>query len=135
MKIGFTASCFDLLHAGHCLMLKDGKSHCDLLIAALQIDPTVDRPFKNKPIQSLEERLIQLNSNKYVDQIELYTTEEDLENLLKIIKPDIRIVGSDYVGKPITGQQYSKEIYYHDRSIHSWSSTHLRKRIYEHTTK
>ena len=77
MKVGFTCSCFDLLHAGHILMLKDAKAQCDKLIVGLQTDPTIDRPEKNKPIQSYEERYIQLEAVKYVDEIIKYDTEED----------------------------------------------------------
>jgi len=127
-KVGFVASCFDLLHAGHCLMLKDAKEQCDHLIVGLQIDPSVDRPHKNKPILSLEERRILLESNKYVDSIVLYGTEEDLEEILRSMCPDVRILGSDYVGKRATGSIYSKEIYYHERN-HDYSTTNLRKRL------
>jgi len=128
LKIGFTASCFDLLHAGHCLMLEDARKQCDWLVAALQVDPSHDRPEKNPPVQSLEERKIQLSSLKYVDQIELYKTEEDLLLLLKKINPDIRILGSDYKGKRFTGMELNLEIYYHERN-HSWSTTDLRLRV------
>ena len=100
-KVGFVASCFDFLHAGHCLMLKDAKEQCDYLIAALHVDPSTERNYKNKPIQSLEERRIQLESIKYVDQIELYETEEDLLFILNKIKPNIRILGSDYKNKDL----------------------------------
>jgi glycerol-3-phosphate cytidylyltransferase len=129
--VGFVASSFDLLHAGHCLYLQDAKNICDHLVAALQTDPTIDRPSKNKPIQSLEERLIQLKAVKYVDQVEIYNTESDLAQLLSEIKPDIRILGSDAKGKPITGVEYSNQIYYHDRS-HSYSSSELRQRVKHH---
>jgi glycerol-3-phosphate cytidylyltransferase len=128
--IGFVASCFDLLHPGHCLFLKEAKSVCDHLVAGLQIDPTVDRPHKNKPIQTLEERTIQLESTKYVDQIEIYTTEKDLDLLVSRVRPDVRILGSDCRGKPITGYQHCKVLYYHERE-HNWSSANLRKRINE----
>jgi glycerol-3-phosphate cytidylyltransferase len=127
---GFVASSFDLLHAGHCMYLKDARSVCDHLVAGLQVDPTIDRPSKNRPIQSLEERLIQLRSVKYVDQIEIYTTESDLEQLLSKIKPDIRILGSDAKGKPITGYKYCDRIYYHERN-HTYSSSELRQRLVE----
>jgi glycerol-3-phosphate cytidylyltransferase len=130
-KIGFVASTFDLLHPGHCLMLQDAKHQCDHLIAAVQSDPTIDRPEKNKPVMTLHERLILLNANKYVDEILLYRTEEDLERILSILKPDVRILGSDYKGREdqIVGKQYCKEIYFHDRSGHGWSTTHFRDRI------
>ena len=128
MKIGITASCFDLLHAGHCLMLKDAKNQCDKLIVALQRDPSIDRPEKNKPIQSLEERRIQLEAVKYVDEIVLYDTEADLLDILNKIKPDIRVLGTDYINKDFTGKNLNIELFYHERN-HSWSSSELRKRI------
>ena len=130
LKIGFTASCFDLLHAGHCLMLKDAREQCDWLVVALQSDPSIDRPEKNQPIQSLDERKIQLESLKYVDQIELYETEEDLVFLLNKIKPDVRILGTDYKNKDFTGQELNIEIFFHERN-HPWSTSELRKRIKE----
>ena len=128
MKIGFVASCFDLLHAGHCLMLKDAKKQCDWLVAALQNDPSVDRPQKNKPIQSLEERKIQLESIKYVDEVVFYNTEEDLIKLLQLIKPQVRILGNDYKDKHFTGKELKIPIYYHLRD-HEWSTSSLRKKI------
>lgn len=128
-KIGFTCSCFDLLHAGHILMLKDAKSQCDYLIVGLQTDPTIDRPKeKNKPIQSLEERRIQLEAVKYIDQIVIYNTENELYNLLMKINPDIRILGSDYKGKKFTGDILNIKIYYHKRK-HSFSTSNLRNSI------
>ena len=127
--IGFTCSCFDLLHAGHILMLQDAKRHCDELIVGLQTDPTIDRPdTKNKPIQSLEERRIQLEAVKYVDEIFIYDTEEELYKKLLFINPDVRILGSDYKGKSFTGEDLDIEIYYHKRK-HNYSSTNLRKKI------
>ena len=125
--VGFVASSFDLLHAGHCLYLKDAKSVCDYLIAGLHDDPSIDRKSKNKPIQSIHERKIQLESTKYIDEVFIYKTEEDLNNLLKVIKPDIRILGSDAKGNLITGEEHCRQIYYHDRN-HNWSSSDLRKR-------
>ncbi len=130
-RIGVTASCFDLLHAGHQVMLKDGKTRCDLFVAFLQTDPTVDRPTKNKPIMSFQERFILLDSCKHVDKIFIYTTEEELYNGLRVLDADIRILGDDYVGKSFTGDDLVKEVYYHPRSGHGWSSTSLRRRIYE----
>ena len=132
--IGFVASCFDMLHAGHCLYLQEARSVCDYLIAALQEDPTIDRPHKNKPIQSLKEREIQLRSNRYVDEIITYKTEKDLEEVLQKIRPDIRIVGSDAKDSSITGEEYCKNIYYHNRS-HKFSSTELKNRIIENHRK
>ena len=131
MKIGFTCSCFDLLHAGHILMLKDAKEQCDKLIVGLQTDPTIDRPLtKNKPIQSLRERKIQLEAVRYVDDIFVYETESDLIDLLKLIKPDVRILGSDYKDESFTGDELNIPIYYHERN-HNYSSSDLRKKITE----
>ncbi len=125
---GIVASCFDLLHAGHCLMLKDARAQCDYLIAALQTDPTIDRPNKNKPIQSLAERRIQLESIKYIDEIQIYETEHDLVQLLHEVRPDVRILGSDYEGKKFTGDHLDIKIYFHNRD-HDWSTSALRKKI------
>ncbi len=130
--VGFVASSFDLLHAGHCLYLKEAKSVCDYLVAALQTDPTLDRVYKNKPVQSIEERKIQLESNTYVDEVVVYDTESDLCDILKQLKPDIRILGSDAIGKPITGIDFCKQIRYHVRN-HDWSSTQLKERINNET--
>jgi len=127
--IGFTCSCFDLLHGGHILMLKDAKNQCDYLIVGLQTDPTLDRPEKNKPIQSLEERKIQLEAVKYIDEIAIYNSEKDLYKLLKKIKPDVRILGNDYKNKEFTGVDLNIKIYYHSRN-HNFSTSNLRKIIY-----
>ena len=126
--IGFTCSCFDLLHAGHILMLKDAKQQCDKLIVGLQTDPTLDRPEKNKPIQSFEERKIQLEAVKYVDEILKYNTEKELFEILRMLRPDVRILGSDYEGKYFTGTELNIPIYYHKRN-HNYSSSNLRKKI------
>ena len=127
--VGFTCSCFDLLHAGHILMLQDAKRHCDKLIVGLQTDPTIDRPdTKNKPIQSFEERKIQLEAVKYVDEVFIYDTEEELYKKLLFINPDVRILGSDFIGKSFTGDDLDIEIYYHERK-HNYSTTNLRKKI------
>ena len=125
--VGFTCSCFDLLHAGHIIMLQYAKARCDKLIVGLQTDPT-DRPEKNKPIQSLEERRIQLEAVKYVDEVFTYSTEKDLYKNLLFINTDVRILGSDYIGKSFTGDDLDIKIYYNDRS-HNYSSTNLRQRI------
>ena len=129
-EIGFTCSCFDLLHAGHILMLKDAREQCDYLIVGLQTDPTVDRPEKNKPIQSFEERKIQLEAVKYVDEIIKYETEEDLYKKILDINPDIRILGSvyDIPDKRFTGDDLNIPIYFHERK-HNYSSTNLRGKI------
>ena len=128
--IGFTCSSFDLLHAGHIIMLQDAKQQCDKLIVGLQTDPSIDRPLtKNTPIQTLEERKIQLEAVRYIDDIYVYDTEDSLIDLLKLVKPDVRILGSDYEGKPFTGDFLNIPIHYHERN-HDYSSTNLRKMIY-----
>ena len=132
--IGFTCSCFDLLHAGHVLMLEDAKKQCDYLIIGLQVDPTIDRSEKNKPIQTLEERKIQLEAIKYIDEIITYKSEKDLYKLLKEINPDVRILGTDYKNKKFTGDDLNIKIYYHDRN-HNYSTSNLREKIYLHEKK
>ena len=132
--IGFTCSTFDLLHAGHITMLKEAKSQCEYLICGLQTDPTIDRPnSKNKPIQTLVERWIQLEAVKYVDEIVVYQTEKDLEDLLLTLNMDVRIVGEEYRNTNFTGkdicEQRGIELYYNKRE-HSFSTTELRERIY-----
>ena len=112
-------------------MLRDAKAQCDKLIVGLQTDPTLDRPEKNKPIQSYEERYIQLEAIKYVDDIIEYETEEELYQLLKVLMPDVRILGSDYKdGRYFTGDDLDIKIYYHDRN-HNYSSSNLREKIKE----
>lgn len=128
-KIGFVASAFDLLHAGHCLYLKDAKEKCDHLVAAIHKDPSLERPEKNKPIQTLQERVIQLDACKYVDQIFFYSTEKELEKIIEKVKPDIRILGEDCLKRDwLTGGQYCGRIHYVSRS-HGWSTAELRDRI------
>jgi glycerol-3-phosphate cytidylyltransferase len=126
---GFTCGSFDLLHAGHILMLKEIKRQCHYLVVGLHTDPTIDRPEKNKPIQSIEERRIQLEAVKYIDEILEYDTEENLVNLLKEIRPEIRFVGEDWKGNPnLTGVDLPIKIVYNTRD-HNYSSSELRKRI------
>ncbi len=128
MKIGFTCSCFDLFHAGHIMMLKEAKTQCDHLIVGLQTDPTIDRPQKNKPIQSILERYIQLEACKYVDEIVVYATEKDLIDILKTYPIDVRILGEEYCDKSFTGDDLDIELYFNRRQ-HSFSTTELRERI------
>ena len=128
MKIGFTCSCFDLFHAGHVMMLKEAKTQCDYLIVGLQTDPTIDRPQKNKPIQSILERYIQLEACKYVDQIVPYATEKDLQDLLTSYPIDVRIIGEEYKNQQFTGYNLPMAVYFNSRQ-HSFSSTELRTRI------
>lgn len=135
MKIGFNCSTFDLFHAGHVTMLREEKRHCDYLIVALQVDPTTDRPdTKNKPVQSVYERYTQVSACKYVDEVIIYHTEEDLLNLMKTIHIDIRFLGDEYKTKDFTGKQWCLdhgiELHYHERE-HPYSSSNLRKRVYE----
>lgn len=127
-KVGFTCSCFDLFHAGHVMMLKEAKTQCDYLIVGLQSDPTVDRPFKNKPIQALFERFVQLQACKYVDEIIPYTTEKELRDILTSYPIDVRIIGEEYRDQRFTGYDLPMEVYFNSRQ-HSFSTTELRKRI------
>ena len=129
MKVGFTCSCFDLFHAGHVLMLKEAKAQCDYLIVGLQTDPTIDRPEKMKPIQSVYERFVQVTACKYVDEVLIYETEKDLLNLIKSNQIDVRIVGEEYTDKDFTGRHLDIELYFNKRT-HDYSSTELKKRIY-----
>ena len=132
MKIGFTASAFDLLHAGHVLMLEDAKKQCDYLIVGLQTDPSQDRKEKSKPAQTVIERYLQLRACKYVDEIIPYSTEQDLEDLLAGMHIDIRILGVEYRDKGFTGSEICKtrdiEIYFNERD-HRFSSSGLRQHI------
>ena len=128
-RVGIVASCFDLFHAGHVLMLMEAKDECDRLVVALQSDPTIDRPEKNKPIQALSERYIQLEACKYVDQIVPYDTEADLLNLLTGYDWDVRFLGSDYYDRTdFTGADLDIPIHYCSRR-HNYSSSSLRERI------
>ena len=128
-KIGFTCSTFDLLHAGHIAMLSEAKSKCDYLVVGLLTDPTNDREFKNKPIQSMFERWVQLQAIEYVDMIVPFESEQDLEDMLLTLLPNIRIVGEEYRDKDHTGKNIEEiEIFYNKRR-HSFSSSELRKRI------
>jgi glycerol-3-phosphate cytidylyltransferase len=134
-RIGITFSTFDMLHAGHIAMLSEAKNHCDYLICGLQTDPTVYRPdTKNKPIQSIVERHIQLSACRYVDEVVLYSTEQDLVDLLLILPVDVRILGVEYADKEFTGKSEcelrSIEIVFNGRD-HSFSSSSLRKRVYD----
>ena len=134
-RIGFTCSTFDLLHAGHITMLEEAKHHCDFLIVGLQTDPTIDRPdTKNSPTQSIVERQIQLAAVKYVDEVVIYSTEQDLCDLLLTLPINIRILGveyseSDFTGKAICQQRHI-ELFFNKRD-HSFSSTSLRNRVYD----
>lgn len=134
MKIGITFSAFDLLHAGHIKMLEEAKRQCDYLICALQTDPTLDRPEKNIPTQTVVERYIQLKGCKFVDEIIPYVTEQDLEDILQSFKIDVRIIGDEYREKNFTGREYCEskgiELYFNTRD-HRFSSSGLRKVVAE----
>jgi glycerol-3-phosphate cytidylyltransferase len=135
LKIGITFSTFDLLHAGHVAMLAEAKNHCDYLIAGLQTDPTIDRPdTKNRPIQSIVERQISLSANRFVDEIVVYETEQDLIDLILTLPLDVRILGVEYEDKNYTGRNEGagrgiNHIF--NKRDHSFSSSSLRKRVYE----
>ena len=132
MKVGFTCSTFDLLHAGHVTMLEDARSQCDYLICGLQVDPTLDRPEKNSPIQSVVERYTQLKALSCVDEIVLYAYEKDLEDILSMYKIDVRILGDEYATKDFTGKDICKQrgiqLYFNKRE-HRFSSSELRQRV------
>jgi glycerol-3-phosphate cytidylyltransferase len=131
-KLGVTVGAFDLCHAGHVLMFKEAKGVCDYLLVGLHSDPTLDRPEKNKPIMSLKERRIILDGIKYIDELFEYDTEAQLYDILKKNEfgIDIRIIGADWKGKPYTGHDLPLEMYFNERD-HGFSTTELRRRIYE----
>ena len=132
MKIGFTCSTFDLLHAGHVQMLRDAKQHCDYLICGLQVDPSLDRSEKNSPVQTLVERYTQLKAVSYVDEIIPYQTEEDLKDILELYHLDIRILGDEYRDREFTGKDICRrrdiQLYFNKRD-HRFSSSDLRQRV------
>ncbi|MDG2151202.1 MAG: adenylyltransferase/cytidyltransferase family protein [Polaribacter sp.] len=134
MRTGITFSAFDLFHAGHVKMLEEAKRECDYLICGLQTDPTLDRPGKNRPVQTVVERYIQLKACKFVDEIVPYATEQDLEDVLRSFKIDVRIIGDEYASKSFTGRQYCEEkgidLYFNKRE-HRFSSSGLRKEVQE----
>ena len=134
MKVGFTCSTFDLLHAGHLIMLREAKEQCDYLICGLQVDPSVDRAEKNAPVQTVVERYTQLKGVEYVDEIIPYGTEEDLEDILSMYPINVRILGEEYRDKPFTGRDICRkrdiELYFNKRD-HRFSSSDLRSRVCE----
>ena len=131
MRIGFTCSTFDLFHAGHLLMLEEAKKQCDWLIVGLQTDPTIDRPTeKNKPVQSVFERFVQVESCKYVDKVIPYATEKELKDILLSYPINVRILGEEYQHKNFTGSDLEMEFYFNQRK-HSFSTSELRQRVIE----
>ena len=137
-KIGITCSTFDLFHAGHVIMLEEAKRQCDYLIAAIQVDPTIDRKSKNKPVQSIIERQIQVSSCKHVDEIIVYSTEKELEDIFMALPIDIRILGEEYKDTDYTGQDICMkrgiELHFNKRD-HFFSSSDLRQRVFDVETK
>lgn len=138
-RIGITFSTFDMLHAGHIAMLSEAKNHCDYLICGLQTDPTIDRPdTKNKPVQSIVERQIQLAACRYVDEVVVYQTEQDLVDLLLILPVDVRILGVEYQNQDFTGRGEGADkgiTHIFNSRDHSFSSSGLRKRVAESEAK
>jgi len=134
LKVGFTCSAFDLLHAGHVQMLREAKEQCDYLICGLQVDPSIDRPEKNRPVQTIVERYTQLKGLSYVDEIIPYRTEEDLEDILSMYHINVRILGEEYKDKTFTGRAICAsrgiELYYNKRD-HRFSTSDLRSRVCE----
>ena len=133
MRVGITASTFDLLHAGHVVMLREAKTQCDYLICALQNDPSVDRPEKNKPVQNIVERQAQLAAIKYVDEILVYNTEEELTDILAMYQIDVKIMGEEYRDKDFTGKDLCRQrdidLYFNKRD-HRFSTSDLRSRVH-----
>ena len=134
MRVGFTCSTFDLLHAGHIIMLREAKEQCDYLICGLQVDPSLDRPEKNAPIQTVVERYTQLKAVGYVDEFIPYSSEKDLEDILTMYPIDVRILGQEYKDKTFTGRAICAsrgiELHFNKRD-HRFSSSDLRKRVTE----
>lgn len=137
-KIGITCSTFDLFHAGHVIMLEEAKRQCDYLIAAIQVDPTLDRQTKNKPVQSIIERQIQVSACKHVDEIIVYSTEKELEDIFMALPIDVRILGEEYKDTEYTGKEICMkrgiELYFNKRD-HFFSSSDLRQRVFDAEAK
>ena len=137
MKTGITFGAFDLCHAGHNLMFGECKQNCEYLIVGLQADPSIERQEKNKPVQSMFERYIQLNSCRYIDEIVPYVYETEIEEILRSVKPSVRFIGADYHGRDFTAKQYcldnNIELYFNNRE-HGFSTSELRRRISAHTS-
>lgn len=126
--VGFTCGAFDLLHAGHALMLEECKKHCDYLIVGVQSDPTIDRSSKNKPVMTYDERIILTKSNRWVDEIVLYDTEFQLHEVLENLRPDVRFLGEDWKSKQFTGYKLPIKIKFLPRD-HDFSSSNLRRKV------
>ena len=135
MTKGITFGAFDLFHAGHVLMLQEAKTVCDYLIVCIQTDPSADRAEKNKPIQSIVERQIQVAACKYVDEIIVYNTERDVLGILKSVEWDVRIIGDEYRNKPFTGREETLDRCFFNRRPHQFSTSELRLRVIKGETK
>jgi len=137
-RVGITCSTFDLFHAGHVIMLEEAKRQCDYLIAAIQVDPTLDRQAKNKPVQSIIERQIQVSACKHVDEIIVYSTEKELEDIFMALPIDVRILGEEYKDTEYTGKEICMkrgiELYFNKRD-HFFSSSDLRLRVFDAEAK
>tara|TARA_Y100001949_G_scaffold87296_1_gene73787 strand:+ start:125 stop:538 length:414 start_codon:yes stop_codon:yes gene_type:complete len=129
MKKGITFGAFDLFHAGHVLMLEEAKTVCDYLIVCIQSDPSLDREEKNKPVQSIIEREIQVSGCRFVDEVIIYDTEQDLLNIIVQVNWDVRIIGEEYKNKDFTGRELTLEKCYFNKRPHTFSSTELRARV------
>ena len=134
-KTGITFGAFDLFHAGHILMMQEAKTQCDYLIVCIQTDPSLDRDDKNTPVQSIVERQIQVTACKYVDEIIVYDTEDDVMEILKSVDWEVRILGDEYRNQPFTGREETLDKCYFNRRPHNFSSSELRLRVVEKTKK
>ncbi|MCZ6502241.1 MAG: adenylyltransferase/cytidyltransferase family protein [Gammaproteobacteria bacterium] len=134
-KVGITFGAFDLFHAGHILMLQEAKTICDHLIVCIQTDPSIDRNEKNAPVQSIVERQIQVTACKYVDEIIVYDTEDDVMEILKSVDWDVRILGDEYRDQPFTGREETLDKCYFNRRPHNFSSAELRLRVVQKSSK
>ena len=129
MKKGITFGAFDLFHAGHVMMLEEGKTVCDYLIVCIQSDPSLDRKEKNKPVQSIVEREIQVSGCRYTDEVIIYDTEADVLDILDAVDWDVRILGEEYKDKDFTGREQTLEKCHFNKRPHNFSSSELRKRV------
>ena len=132
MRVGITFSSFDLLHAGHVMMLKEAKKQCDILIIGLQSDPSIDRENKNSPVQSIVERQIQVSGCRYVDEVLIYDFEKDVLDILNTKEWDIRIIGEEYKDQYFTGKELSQDKCHYNKREHNFSSSELRQRVADH---
>ncbi|MYE12541.1 MAG: adenylyltransferase/cytidyltransferase family protein [Gammaproteobacteria bacterium] len=128
-KKGITFGAFDLFHAGHVLMMEEAKTVCDHLIVCIQSDPSIDRPDKNRPVQSIVERQIQVAACRYVDETIVYDTEAHVLEILHSLDWDVRILGEEYRDRDFTGREESLDRCYFNKRPHAFSSSELRERV------